>query len=49
MGIWGEGFLFLKNIYFYLFIWLHRVLVEACGIFRCGIPTLSCRMWDLVP
>ena len=25
-------FLFFFNIYFYLFIWLHRVLVVACGI-----------------
>ena len=26
----------------YLFIWLHWVLVTACGVFSCG-------MWDLVP
>ena len=26
----------------HLFIWLHWVLVDACGIFSCG-------MWDLVP
>ena len=24
-------------------------LVEACGIFNCGMWTLSCNMWDLVP
>ena len=32
--------LFFFNIY--LFIWLRRVLVEACGTFSCGMP-------DLVP
>ena len=37
--------IFLK--YFYLFIWLLRVLVAAFGIFSCGMRTLS--MWDLVP
>ena len=29
-------------MFIYLFTWLHRVLVAACGIFSCG-------MWDLVP
>ena len=29
-------------IYFYSFIWLHKVLVVACRIFSCG-------MWDQVP
>ena len=33
----------------YLFIWLQWVLVAACGIFSCGMLTLSCGMWDLVP
>ena len=37
---------FLKQDFFKrnicLFIWLHRVFVAACGIFRC-------RTWDLVP
>ena len=38
--------LFLKNIcLFYFFIW---VLVAACGIFSCGMQTLSCGTWDLV-
>ena len=32
----------LLNIYFYLFIWLHWVLVAACEIFDLG-----CGMWDL--
>ena len=36
--------LIFKNTYF---IWLSPVLVEASGIFSCGI--LSCSMWDLVP
>ena len=49
MGIWGEGFLFLKKKKICLFIWLHQVLIEACGIFICGIPTLTCGMWNLVP
>ena len=36
---------------FYLFNWLHHVLVVAHGIFNlcCGILTLSCGMWDLLP
>ena len=33
---------FLKNIHFYLFIWLHWVSVVACRIIHCG-------MWDLIP
>ena len=44
---------FLQQISFflfkYLFIWLCQVLVTACGIFRCGMRTLNCCMWDLVP
>ena len=33
-----------------LFIWLHRVLVVACGLFDlCGdMRRLSCSMWALV-
>ena len=31
--------IFFKNMH--LFIWLHRVLVEALGIFNCGTQTLS--------
>ena len=33
----------------YLFIWLHQVLAEACGIFSCSMRALSYGMWDLVP
>ena len=33
----------------YLFIWLQQVLIAACRIFSCGMQTLSCDMWDLVP
>ena len=33
----------------YLCIWLHWVLVAACGIFSFSMRTLSCIMWDLVP
>ena len=33
---------FLKNIC------VRRILVEACGIFNCGMGTLSYGMWDLV-
>ena len=38
---------FLKNTY--SFIWLCWTLVAACRIFSCGMQTLSCGMWDLVP
>ena len=38
--------LFLK---FYLFIWLHRVLVIAFEVFNWSTWTLSCSMWDVVP
>ena len=34
---------------FCLFIGLCQVLVTARGIFSCGMRTLSCSMWDLVP
>ena len=37
----GLAFFFFL-IFIYLFIWLCRVFVAACGIF-------SCSMWDLVP
>ena len=40
---------FLKKIFSHLCIWPPRVLVAACGIFCCGMQTLSCNMWDLVP
>ena len=33
--------LLFLNVYL-LFIWLHQILVTACGIFSCGT-------WDLVP
>ena len=45
----GGGFV---SLLFYLFIWLHWVLVAARGIFfflSCGMWALSCRMRDLVP
>ena len=35
-----EGFLFL--IFIYLFIWLHRVLDVACGLFFAVCGLLSC-------
>ena len=42
--------LFKKTfIYIYSSIWLLQVLVEALGIFICGMQTLSCDAWDLVP
>ena len=34
--------IFLKNIF--LFTWLCRVLVAACGLLSCGMWTLSCGM-----
>ena len=33
----------------YVFIWLHWVLVVACGIFSCFTGTLSLGVCDLVP
>ena len=41
----------LYSLYFkkYLFIWLYRVSVAACGIFSRGMRTLSCGVWGLVP
>ena len=41
-------FSFLKNIYLF-FIWLHQVLVTACGIFVAACGIFSCGMQDLVP
>ena len=41
LGHCHQLYIFLKNIYFYLFTWLHRVLVAAC-------ETISWSMWDLV-
>ena len=38
-------YLFLK---FYIFVWLHLVLVVACQVFSCSMQTPSCNMWDLV-
>jgi len=38
----------LKTLYVYVFLWLHLVLVAACGIFSCGIRTVIVA-WDLVP
>ena len=37
---------FLKNTY--LYIWLHRVLIEACGIFiaTCGIFVAACGIFS---
>ena len=40
---------FFNTYYFYLFTWLCQVSVATHGIFSCGIQTLSCGMWDLVP
>ena len=41
----------LKKMMYYLFIWLRWVSVVAHGIFdlHCGMQTLSCGMWELVP
>ena len=40
--IMSPSFLKKKVIDFYLFIWMHWVLVAACGLFSCSV-------WDLVP
>ena len=37
---------FTKHTFIYLAV---RVLVAAWRIFGCGIQTLNCSMWDLVP
>ena len=46
---WVCVFLFSVVFYSYLFIWLHWLVVAACGIFCCSMWTLRCRPWDLVP
>ena len=38
-----------KNLFVYLFILAAGILVAALGIFSCGMQTLRCSMWDLVP
>ena len=43
--MYGQVFVFVK----YLFIWLLRVSVAAGRILSCGLGTLSCSMWGLVP
>ena len=52
-GPWSSS-----SIFFFFLIWLHQVVVAACGIFNLhcstwhlyfGMQTLSCIMWDLVP
>ena len=47
-----QGVISFKNlfiyIYFYLFIWLFRVLIVACRIFSCLIWTLRFGLWNLV-
>ena len=52
-------FLFFSISFSFIFIWLCQVLVTAQGIFdlcrgiwdlfSCGMQTLICSMWDLVP
>ena len=34
--------IYIYIVFIYLFIWLHWVLIVACGLF-------SCSMWDIVP
>ena len=56
-ALWNEFYgRLVSNFFFLIFIkikkcliWLHWVLVEACGIFSCGRRTLGCSTWDLVP
>ena len=41
---------FFFHVYFiYLSICQSQVLVAACVVFSCGMWTLSCHTWDLVP
>ena len=44
----------LPFFFFLIFLYLFgcmgsSVLVEACRLFSCSVPSLSCAMWDLVP
>ena len=46
--------LLLIPLWFFLYIFCcgtakHRIFTAECGIFICGMQTLSCGMWDLVP
>ena len=41
--------LIFKNFDIYLFVWLCLVFIAKHGIVRCGMQTLSCGIWDLVP
>ena len=43
-GTYSHFLVFIIFIY-----WLCQVSVAAHGIFSCGIQTLGCGMWDLVP
>ena len=49
---WGqEPCLFIFFFFWYLFIWLHRVLVvvrKTFSLYR-GMRIFSCSVWDLVP
>ena len=51
--MFGKIILFFSFLHFkkYVFIWLPQVLVTARGISNlcCGIWTLRCSVWDLVP
>ena len=45
----GGQCVFMFFVFIHLFIYLAvPVLVVACGIFSCGMQSLSCGMWDLV-
>ena len=42
--------LFFKKIYLFILCWVlvaaHRIFLSTCGIFSCGMRTLSCSMYD---
>ena len=40
---------FFKKVFIYFCLWLSWILVATCGIFSCGVRTLNCGIWDLVP
>ena len=42
---------FFLVIYLFIFIWLHRVLIVAHGIFELcyNVGDLRFQLWDLVP
>ena len=45
----GVSFTNSQESLHYLFIYLAAPGLAACGIFDCGMQTLSCGIWELFP